>query len=998
MAKYYLSLVIIFFSVNANSFNVYTHSEKLIKESILCNEIQIEDAYLNDCMSININQLIGFIDNMRINAPYATLTFYHNGNQITGPNYFQLIGNMISIMQELENGAITVTASEPGYTDKTVSLFFSLGQYIPVFTTMPTPIYTPCLDNNQSYNLTQAEIKSHLQQFLTDGQNAILEINQVGGFSIMSSSQISFQFRIQGETCWSHNFSLQVIRIGKPVIDTQPNNYDSNCENTFTVSEQILTDSFGWASVHFGYEIKYQDTPQQLNESISLNFAGNDTTKVIVEFYYLSSPDCRISGILTIHKAPQINLDLTQTQTYLSDNSVIFCAGDNPSSKVNDLTQYIVQQHPGISVIQTTADIVQSFTNPAGQVEINITMPERCGQQTLYLSYQKNTIPILSITDQFSTCIGKTAILSATSNIGTIQWFNSENATEPIAQGNNFETPALFENTTYWINAINGSCVSQKTPIIVEIHPIIIPEFVPVAAICKDEQIAPLPLVSLNGITGSWSPDLNTSVTTTYIFTPDVGQCAENYGMTIIVNSINLTPTNVPQTIQECDQNNDQEALFNLQEVKEIINANLTENAVITFHETLTDANTVQNPIQNLNYTNNLNLTNNRVQLIWIRIQSANTGCSKILSINLEIHPTPKIYPIVNNAKLYSCGTFNLTDAGNEALGSQDTNIFNISYYTNKQAAEIGDTSSDNYIESPEGYTISIESQQIWIRIENVAFENCYAIGSFTLHNMQLSQPKITSKTGNIVCIDYISGKTISPVILSINENTKDILYTWYKDGIEIHKTNSTIYNVQEAGHYSVIATNSNPPNCTSVISENFEVISSGPATAIGQGYITEPFSDNISIEVLVEGYGEYEYSLDEDGPWQTDPIFKNVAPGLYTIYVKDILSDDQCGMLMLTNVAIVSYPRFFTPNNDGYNDFWGLKNLQSIDNCTVYIFNRYGKLLKELQPTSQNWQKKLWDGSYNGHDMPSGDYWFKAVFTYQGKKSEYKSHFSLIR
>jgi hypothetical protein len=35
-----------------------------------------------------------------------------------------------------------------------------------------------------------------------------------------------------------------------------------------------------------------------------------------------------------------------------------------------------------------------------------------------------------------------------------------------------------------------------------------------------------LPTTSLNGITGTWSPALNNTVTTTYLFTPAPGQCA----------------------------------------------------------------------------------------------------------------------------------------------------------------------------------------------------------------------------------------------------------------------------------------------------------------------------------------------------------------------------------------------------------------------------------------------------------------------------------------
>ncbi|PZD76937.1 T9SS type B sorting domain-containing protein, partial [Mesonia sp. K7] len=70
-------------------------------------------------------------------------------------------------------------------------------------------------------------------------------------------------------------------------------------------------------------------------------------------------------------------------------------------------------------------------------------------------------------------------------------------------------------------------------------------------------------------------------------------------------------------------------------------------------------------------------------------------------------------------------------------------------------------------------------------------------------------------------------------------------------------------------------------------------------------------------------------------------------------------------------------YPAFFTPNNDGYNDTWNIYGLAESDpSAKIYIFDRYGKLLKQISPMGEGW-----DGSYNGTQMPSGDYWFKVEY-----------------
>ena len=86
----------------------------------------------------------------------------------------------------------------------------------------------------------------------------------------------------------------------------------------------------------------------------------------------------------------------------------------------------------------------------------------------------------------------------------------------------------------------------------------------------------------------------------------------------------------------------------------------------------------------------------------------------------------------------------------------------------------------------------------------------------------------------------------------------------------------------------------------------------------------------------------------------------------------------------------MIDYPRFFTPNGDGYNDTWQIIGIDTRPLSTIYIFDRYGKLLKDLDPISVGW-----DGTYIGRPMPQTDYWFR-VFLEDGR--EFKGHFSLIR
>jgi gliding motility-associated-like protein len=132
------------------------------------------------------------------------------------------------------------------------------------------------------------------------------------------------------------------------------------------------------------------------------------------------------------------------------------------------------------------------------------------------------------------------------------------------------------------------------------------------------------------------------------------------------------------------------------------------------------------------------------------------------------------------------------------------------------------------------------------------------------------------------------------------------------------------------------------------------------PATATAQ--LSNDFADAQQIVVtVVGGLGSYEYQLN-GGAYQTSNVFSIYEGGEYTIHVKDNLG---CNDFTLT-VTALNYPKFFTPNNDGYHDFWNIEGLTTANKAEIYIFDRYGKLLKQISPLGQGW-----DGSYNGTPMP---------------------------
>ena len=125
--------------------------------------------------------------------------------------------------------------------------------------------------------------------------------------------------------------------------------------------------------------------------------------------------------------------------------------------------------------------------------------------------------------------------------------------------------------------------------------------------------------------------------------------------------------------------------------------------------------------------------------------------------------------------------------------------------------------------------------------------------------------------------------------------------------------------------------------------------------------------------------------------------MFTNVSKGTHTVYVRDTKTPNACDQLELSGVSIIDYPNFFTPNQDGYNDTWNIVGLAGTD-AKIYIFDRYGKLLKQLSPNSNPQNGEGWDGTFTGRPLPADDYWFTVTFTENGVTREFKSHFSMKR
>jgi gliding motility-associated-like protein len=335
---------------------------------------------------------------------------------------------------------------------------------------------------------------------------------------------------------------------------------------------------------------------------------------------------------------------------------------------------------------------------------------------------------------------------------------------------------------------------------------------------------------------------------------------------------------------------------------------------------------------------------------------------------NVYISSSFKPLPIVTNFATLICDNQNNNkeDTNLSSFNSfliTNPNSYTFTYYTTQNGA-LTENASDK-INNFSTYNLNVLNKIIYVVITDIF--GCSSIANLDL--TLIPTPILNLEEKYYLCEGYT-------VTLTENNNTFDS-YLW--------STGETTTNitVSQAGNYSLTVTETHG-NVICSTTQNVPVILSNPAVITK--FITQDWTEgNNVITVNVNGLGNYEYSLN-DIDYQDSNVFYDLDLGEYTIYVRD---KNGCGTVN-DEIYLLMHPKFFTPNGDGYNEYWKIKFSENEPNLTIKIFDRQGKLMKQLGTNSIGW-----DGTYLGKAVPSSDYWF-VVTRNNGK--EYKGHFSLKR
>ncbi len=413
-------------------------------------------------------------------------------------------------------------------------------------------------------------------------------------------------------------------------------------------------------------------------------------------------------------------------------------------------------------------------------------------------------------------------------------------------------------------------------------------------------------------------------------------------------------PALTPLTLIQCDDDNDGITSFDLLKIKNLVTLGDTSLSV-SYYQTLANAQAATNSIATPSaYRNESGNT------VYIRVSNV-FGCVAYSTVVLQISNQT----VASVAPIVLCDLIEPQDGKTEFdLDLQVTPQviiglppgLTVRYFSSEQDAIL----QTNPL--PNNYSNSNPNQQeIYALILNGA--DCYGIIPVTLVVNSFGFPNLQDET-----VYFCESGTVTV--------TAPGLAPVWDDGF----VGSSI-TVDTAGNYNVVVTDAN--GCTR--SKKFTVVQSGTATITAVN-INDFNGGNNTVTIIYEGIGKYEFSLDGIN-FQENSLFYNVAPGEYTVVIRDL---NGCLDSDPLTIYVLDYPKFFTPNGDGINDVWKIAFLEKIPKSRLYIFDRFGKLIFSFLNNDSSW-----NGTLNGANLPSSDYWFMLQLE-NGRTI--RNHFSLKR
>jgi gliding motility-associated-like protein len=585
---------------------------------------------------------------------------------------------------------------------------------------------------------------------------------------------------------------------------------------------------------------------------------------------------------------------------------------------------------------------------------------------------------ISAITAETCSCNGSVTI---TPNGGipnyTYSWTNASNTV--IGQS------ATLSNLcagTYSCEVTTSNGCTYDTTIVIPLNSApTAPTFDPIGPFCAGTNFT-LPTSSSNGISGTWSPAIDNTVTTTYTFTPNDLSCASITTVTVQISN-SVTPA-FSQLGPYCDG------------------------------DVFTLPNTSTNGIQGI-WTPAINTT----QTTTYTFTPINNTCASTSNMTVEINQsiTPSFTPInpvcLNGTAptLPPSSTNGITGTWNPTIVSTST-VGNFNFTFSPSAGQCASVTSLNIsITNPLTPTFStigpfcinttptnlpIQSFEGITGSWNPSTINTSTLGSNTYTFTPNSGFCATSYTTVIVIGSTVANAgndTLicinSPITLSATGNGP---FTWNNgvvDGIPFIPTQTTTYTVSSSSNGCTVT-----DNVTVTVADpqvDFTMTPTG-----GNAPLTVTFTNNSTGATNFTWDFGNGTTLPINSTTNVNSIYTEEGVYIITLTAENGICSETISLELIVlsdNIISIETPNIFTPNGDGINDNYTI-NLSNAKSFEGLIFNRWGNVITELNLT-----KPLWDGTSNGTDCHEGVYFIKFTITdFNDIQSEGQQFIHLVR
>lgn len=182
------------------------------------------------------------------------------------------------------------------------------------------------------------------------------------------------------------------------------------------------------------------------------------------------------------------------------------------------------------------------------------------------------------------------------------------------------------------------------------------------------------------------------------------------------------------------------------------------------------------------------------------------------------------------------------------------------------------------------------------------------------------------------------------------------------------------------------------------IVSQNF-TLRENMAIGVNVGQVIasdSDLNDSLSFRILDQTVG---FTISEDGMLRSARAFdyENESTIKVDVEVSDHLgaADTAVIYVEIQDQVEGTLPTaaYLSPNGDGRNDYWEIKNVQLYSNYSLTIFSANGQMVYE-KPSNYN---NDWDGTMNGEQLPDGIYFYVLKDT-QGTSSMFKGTITLKR